>query len=188
VVYPQFTIEGDRNPNTRGARALGVAPGPGGKSVRDMMQGAAEGSIRALLFLRGGPLDTFGDPAVVARALDRAELVVVLDTHSSPVGDKAHWLLAGATHVEKDGTYTNSKGRVQRVQRVFTTSHDIREEWRILQDLGKALGVLKESDADAAAIFARLARSNPAFLGMTHESVGELGAPLANATADVAVG
>lgn len=188
VVYPKFTIEGDRNPNTRGARAIGVAPGAGGKSVRDMIQAAAEGSIRALVFLRGGPLDTFGDPAVVARALERAELIVVLDTHASAVSEKAHWVLAGATHVEKDGTYTNSQGRVQRVHRVFTTSHDVREEWRVLQDLGSALGVLKERDADAAAVFARLARSNPAFLGLTHESVGELGAPLANATADVAVG
>jgi NADH-quinone oxidoreductase subunit G len=188
VVYPKFTIEGDRNSNTRGARAVGVAPGPGGKSVRDMMQAAAEGEIRALVFLRGGPLDAFGDPAVVARALGRAELVVVLDTHASEVSERAHWVLAGATHVEKEGTYTNSQGRVQRVRRVLSTSHEVREDWRVLQDLGVALGALKDRDPDAAAIFARLARSNPAFRGLTHESVGDLGAPLASATADVAVG
>jgi NADH-quinone oxidoreductase subunit G len=188
VVYPKFTIEGDKNPNTRGARAIGVAPGPGGKSVRDMMQAAAEGEIRALVFLRGGSLDTFGDPAVVARALGRAELVVVLDTHVSAVSDKAHWVLAGSTHVEKEGTFTNSQGRVQRVRRVLSTSHDVREDWRVLQDLGSELGVLKEGEPDAAAIFALLTQSNPAFRGLTHESLGDLGAPLASATADVAVG
>ena len=188
VVYPKFTIEGDRNPNTRGARAIGIAPGPGGRSVRDMIQAAAEGEIRALVFLRGGALDTFGDPALVARALERAELVVVLDTHTSPVADKAQWVLAGATHVEKDGTYTNSQGRVQRTHRVFSTSRDAREDWRVLQELGLALGALHESDAGAAEIFARLAAANPAFRGLTHASVGDLGAPLASATADVAVG
>jgi NADH-quinone oxidoreductase subunit G len=188
VVYPKFTIEGDRNPNTRGARAIGVAPGPGGRSVRDMMQAAAEGQIRALLFLRGGPLETFGDAALVARALERAELVVVLDTHASPVAEKAHWVLAGASHVEKDGTYTNSQGRVQRVRRILSTSPEAREDWRVLQDLGLALGALHDRDASAGAVFLRLAASNPAFREMSHESVGELGAPLASATADVAVG
>ena len=188
VVYPKFTIEGDKNPNMRGARAIGAAPGAGGKSVRDMMQAAAEGSIRALVFLRGGELDTFGDASVVARALERAECVIVLDTHASPVSEKAHWVLAGATHVEKDGTYTNSKGRVQRVRRVLTTSPDAREDWRVLQELGLALGALTERDSDAASIFARLARWSPAFSGLTYDTVGDLGAPLANATADVAVG
>jgi len=138
--------------------------------------------------LRGGPLEIFGDPAFVVRALARAELIVVFDIHVSAVSEKAHWVLAGSTHVEKDGTYTNSQGRVQRVRRVLGTSHEVREDWRVLQDLGSALGALQERDADAASIFARLARTNPAFRGLTHESVGELGAPLANATADVAVG
>lgn len=188
VVYPKFTIEGDRNPNTRGARAIGIAPGQGGRSVRDMIQAAAEGEIRALVFLRGGELETFGDPVLVARALARAELIVVLDTHASPVGDKAHWLLAGASHVEKDGTYTNSQGRVQRTHRVFSTSREAREDWRVLQEMGLALGAMQERDAGAEAIFARLAASNPAFHGLTYVSVGELGAPLASATADVAVG
>ena len=188
VVYPKFTIEGDRNPNTRGARAIGIAPGQGGRSVRDMIQAAAEGEIRALVFLRGGELETFGDPALVARALERAELIVVLDTHASPVGDKAHWLLAGASHVEKDGTYTNSQGRVQRTHRVFSTSREAREDWRVLQEMGLALGAMQERDAGAEAIFARLAAANPAFRGLTYASVGELGAPLASATADVAVG
>jgi NADH-quinone oxidoreductase subunit G len=188
VVYPKFTIEGDRNPNSRGARAIGVAPGSGGRSVRDMLQAAAEGSVRALIFLRGGPLETFGDPAVVARALDRADLVVVLDTHASPVAEKAHWVLSGATSVEKDGTYTNSAGRVQRVHRVFSIAPDAREDWRVLQDLGLALGVLQERAADAEQIFARLAAAVPAFSGLTYAAVGDQGAPIASATADVAVG
>jgi predicted molibdopterin-dependent oxidoreductase YjgC len=104
------------------------------------------------------------------------------------VSEKAHWVLAGSTHVEKDGTYTNSQGRVQRVRRVFTTSREIREDWRVLQELGLALGALQERAGGAEEIFERLAAANPAFRGLSYASVGELGAPLASATADVAVG
>jgi formate dehydrogenase major subunit len=156
--------------------------------VEDILRAASEGQIRALVFLRGGPLDAFGDPTVVARALDRATLVVVLDTHASPVAEKAHWVLAGATHVEKDGTYTNSQGRVQRVRRIFSISPEAREDWRVIQDLGLALGVLHERADEAEQVFARLAASAPAFSGLSYASVEDQGAPLGSATADVAVG
>ena len=188
VAYRKFTIEGDRNPNTRGARAAGVAPAAGGLGVRDMMAAAAEGRIRALVFLRGGPLDQFGHAEIVSRALDRAELVVVIDLVPSAVSERAHWVLPGVSFAEKDGTFTNSQGRVQRIRKVLTVRGDAREDWRILQDLGRALGALAASDPAPEAIFARLARAVPAFAGLSYSTIGELGAPLAAATADVAVG
>lgn len=188
VVYPKFTIEGDRNPNTRGARACGVAPGPQGLGVQEMMVAAAEGRIRALVFLRGGPLSQFGDPVVTARALERAELVVLLDILPSAVAEHAHWILPGVSFAEKDGSFTNSQGRVQRIRKVLTVRGDTREDWRILQGLGRALGALSASDPGPEAIFARLAQSVPAFAGLSYSTIGELGAPLAAATADVAVG
>jgi len=188
VVYRKFTIEGDRNPNTLGARACGVTPASQGLGVPDMMAAAAEGRIRALVFLRGGPLDRFGHPDVVARALERAELVVVVDLLPSVVAERAHWLLPGVSFAEKDGTFTNSQGRVQRIRKVLTIRGDAREDWRILQDLGRALGALPASDPGPEAIFARLALAVPAFAGLSYSTIGELGAPLAAATADVAVG
>jgi NADH-quinone oxidoreductase subunit G len=188
VVYKQFTIEGEQNPNVRGARAIGIAPGPQGLGLADMMRAAAEGRIRALLFLRGGPLDRFGDPAVVARALGQVELLVVVDLVPSPISERAHWVLPGVSFAERDGTYTNSKGRVQRARKVFTLRGDTREDWRILQDLGRALGVWSKGDPSPEQIFQRLALAHPAFSGLNYTVLGELGAPLAAATADVAVG
>jgi NADH-quinone oxidoreductase subunit G len=188
VVYKQFTIEGDRNPNTRGARALGLTPGDQGRGLGAMMQDAAEGRIRALVFLRGGPLESFGDPAVVARALGQAELLIAIDVTPSPVSERAHWVFPGVSFAEKDGTYTNSQGRVQRVRKAFTLRGDTREDWRILQDLGRALGVLPAADPGSEQIFQRLGLAHPAFGGLSYSTLGDLGAPLADATADVAVG
>ncbi len=188
VVYKQFTIEGDKNPNVRGARAIGIAPAPQGLALPEMMQAAAEGKIRALLFLRGGPLELFGAPEVVARALAQVELLVVVDMVSSPVSEQAHWVLPGVSFAERDGTYTNSKGRVQRARKVFTLRGDTREDWRILQDLGRALGAWTRSDAGPESIFQQLALAHPAFSGLNYSVVGDLGAPLAARTEDVAVG
>jgi NADH-quinone oxidoreductase subunit G len=188
VVYRRFTIEGDRDPNTRGAREIGLAPGAQGLALAGLMQAASEGRVRALVFLRGGPLEQFGDPAVVARALGQVELLVVLDCMPSPVSERAHWVLPGVSFGERDGTYTNSQGRVQRARKAFTMRGDAREDWRILQDLGRALGVLAQADPGPEQIFQRLALDVPAFAGLSYSTVGASGAPLASATADVAVG
>jgi len=188
VVYKQFTIEGDRNPNTRGARAVGLGPGPEGLTLAGMMQAAAEGKLRALVFLRGGPLEQFGDPGVVARALGQVELLAAVDVAPSPVSERAHWVLPGVSFAEKDGTYTNSQGRVQRARKVFTLRGDTREDWRILQDLGRALGVLAAGEPGPEQIFRRLAFEVPGFSGLDYTIVGDSGAPLDAATANVAVG
>ncbi|HTM00207.1 MAG TPA: molybdopterin-dependent oxidoreductase [Candidatus Omnitrophota bacterium] len=188
VVYPKFTIEGDKNPNTRGARLLGGTAGKRGRSVKEILTAAAEGRIGVLLFLRGGAPETFGDAALVARALDRAGLVVVMDFVASAVADLADWVLPGVSHFEKDGTYVNSQGRVQRARKVFTLRGDTREDWRLLQDLGSALGVLHETDPSAEMIFARIARTVPAFTGLSYSALGDRGAPLDTEAANVAVG
>ena len=188
VVYPKFTIEGDKNPNTKGARVIGLAPGPKGLGVKDMIRAAAEGSIRAMVFLRGGPLDLFGDAQAVARALGRLECLIVIDILPSPVSERAHWVLPGVSFAEREGTYTNSQGRVQRAPKVFSLRGDTREDWRILADLGRALGVWTHVDSGPEQIFQRLALANPAFAGLDYKAIGDLGAPLAAASADVAVG
>ncbi|TMQ47942.1 MAG: hypothetical protein E6K71_08575 [Candidatus Eisenbacteria bacterium] len=77
---------------------------------------------------------------------------------------------------------------MQRIRKVLTLRGDTREEWRILQELGQHLGALKARDPDPERIFARLAQAVPAFSGLTYTTLGELGAPIAAATADVAVG
>ncbi len=188
VVYKKFTIEGDRDPNARGAMLCGIAPAANGLGVRDMVRAAAEGSVKALIFLRGGPLDLFGELAIVERALQNVELNLVLDVLPSPVSERAHWVLPGVSFAEKDGTFTNSQGRVQRIRKVFTLKGDTREDWRILQGLGHALGVTGVLDPDPERIFARLAQAIPAFSGLSYATLGELGAPIEARAADVAVG
>ncbi len=188
VRYKKFTIEGDKDPNARGAILCGVAPVAGGLGVRDMVRAVAEGSIKALVFLRGGPLDLFGEPAIVQRALENAELLVLVDIAESPISERADWVLPGVTFAEKDGTFTNSQGRVQRIRKALTIRGDTREEWRILQELGQHLGVLKTRDPDPERIFLKLAQALPAFSGLSYTTLGELGAPIVDATADVAVG
>jgi formate dehydrogenase major subunit len=125
---------------------------------------------------------------VAAQALRQAELSLVLDHLPSEVSERAQWLLPGVSFAERDGTYTNSQGRVQRARKVFRLRGDAREDWRVLQDLGRSLGAWPFDDATPEHVFQRLASAHPAFRDLTYSVLGERGAPLATATANVAVG
>src|SRR5207244_807922 len=113
-----------RGINGRGAKDLGVLPNLGagyeavlaaGKSGREILDAAAQGSIRALVLL--GPnaaLEAAGE--VLERALRKASVVVAIDTKPGPVSRAATVLIPGHALLEKAGSVTNVEGRVQRIR------------------------------------------------------------------------
>src|SRR5262249_2328682 len=68
-------------------------------------------------------------------------LFVFSGTNHNPTVLLAHWVLPTAAYVEKDGTFVNCHGRIQRIGRAFPPLQDSREDWRILADLGRKLGL-----------------------------------------------
>ena len=162
---------GDGNPNSRGAAEIGIAPGEGGRGLGSV----ASGGIKAALLCgadltgRGAELD----------AVAGADFVVAVATHESAALTRvAHVVLPGVTPFEKDGSYTNVDGRVQRLRPVVGSPGDARAEWRVLGSLlARVTGEEAPSSADAA--LRALAEAVPAYAGMTLSRLGTLGRPIA---------
>ena len=159
-----------------------------GLRIPNMFDAAIDGSYKALYIQGEDVVQSDPNTQHVEHAMASLECVVVQDLFLNETAKFAHVFLPGTTFLEKDGTFTNSQGRVQRIRKVLTLKGDTREDWRILQSLGQALGVYAANDPDPERIFARLALAVPAFSGLSYAVLGELGAPIAAATADVAVG
>jgi predicted molibdopterin-dependent oxidoreductase YjgC len=81
-------------------------------------------------------------------------------------------------HVERDGTFTNHAGRVQRFWPNVSPYEASRPAWAALAGVTAALGG-GATPASAAESFLSLADGVPAFAGLTHETVGDQGAWLA---------
>ncbi len=92
----------------------------------------------------------------------------------------AHWVLPTAAYVEKDGTFVNCHGRVQRIGRAFAPLDDSREDWRILLDLAGRLG-LPLDWPDPRQIFVGLAETVAPFEGLNYEAIGAQGVALTTA-------
>jgi NADH-quinone oxidoreductase subunit G len=80
-------------------------------------------------------------PAASAEALfSRADTVVALDHVATGTVERAHVALPAGTFAESEGTFVSSEGRAQRFFRVFAPDGHVKESWRWLGDLAKALG------------------------------------------------
>jgi len=77
--------------------------------------------------------------------------------------------------VEKDGTFVNCHGRVQRVGLAFPPLEDSREDWRVLLELAGRLGLPVDGQTPEE-IFSRIATAEAAFGGLGYPTIGARGA------------
>ncbi len=132
------------NPEHRAevARLWGVpsVPSQPGLSAVDLFEAAAEGQVKALWIVCTNPLHSLPDQAMVRRAFERAEFVVVQDAcATTATAAAADLLLPAATWAEKEGTVTNSERVISRVRRAVPAPGQAREDWRIAVDAARRL-------------------------------------------------
>ena len=166
-----FLIKADKNPNTRGATLLGLA-GPAAPDASEIVDAALAGELDALWVFGHDLVDLFGEKV---RGLgEKLSLFVFSGTNENPTAKLAHWALPSAAYVEKDGTFVNCDGRVQRIGRAFPPLADSREDWRILLDLSERLG-LELQCRDPEEIFLSLAEAEEPFAGLSYGALGTQG-------------
>ncbi|MCI0371157.1 MAG: molybdopterin-dependent oxidoreductase, partial [candidate division NC10 bacterium] len=173
-----FLIQADKNPNTLGATLLGLA-GPDAQRAEGILDEALAGHLDALWVFGHDLVRLFGEDR--ARELAASvPLFVYSGTNENPTSALARWVLPSAAYVEKDGTFVNRQGRVQRIGRALPPLAESREDWRVLLDLAGRLG-LQLPWRRPEEIFQGLAESLGPFAGMSYRTIGALGADLANA-------
>jgi NADH-quinone oxidoreductase subunit G len=102
-----------------------------------MLSGTA---LKALLLLGTDPVLDAANPAVAAKALDAAEMVVVMSPFRTGL-EYADVLLPTAPFTETSGSFVNAEGRVQSFVGVVKALGDTRPGWKILRVLGNLLGL-----------------------------------------------
>ena len=167
-----FLIKGDKNPNTLGATLLGLA-GPDAPDARQIVDEALAGNLDVLWVVGHNLVELFGEENV-RELRERVGLFVFSGTNENPTVPLAHWVLPSAAYVEKDGTFVNCHGRVQRIGRAFPPLQDSREDWRILLELAGKLG-LPLDWREPREIFLGLAEAAPPFAGLSYETIGDQG-------------
>ncbi|MCH7344867.1 NADH-quinone oxidoreductase subunit NuoG [Pelomonas sp. CA6] len=123
--------------NTVGAQLVGARPGQGGRSAVELLEAT---SAKALLLLNVDPVLDGANPSAAAKALDAAEMVVVMSPFKSGL-DYADVLLPAAPFTETSGSFVNAEGRLQSFVGVVKALGETRPGWKILRVLGNLLGL-----------------------------------------------
>jgi NADH-quinone oxidoreductase subunit G len=175
----EFLIKADKNPNTLGATLLGLA-GPTAGDAGQLVGEALAGNLDVLWVMSHDMVALFGEEKIreLARKLD---LFIFSGTNENATVPFAHWVLPSAAYVEKDGTFVNFHGRIQRIGRAFPPLKDSREDWRILLELAGKLGQRLDWGGPEQ-IFLGLAKTLPAFQGLSYETIGTLGVEISTGT------
>jgi len=169
-----YLIKEDKNPNTRGAAALGYNLDM--EASRGMYRLAFDSQLAVLIVFHHDLAAGF-DPQHLATALGSVPTIIFIGPNRNATSEFAHILLPAASWPEKDGTFTNFAGRVQRLHKAVEPLGDARPEWQILKRLGKELGV-SAPYLDAADVFAAIGQTVPALAGMNYEVIGSNGTML----------
>jgi len=162
-------LRADKNPNS-----LGLATILAAKGIKP----------HALSQFKGVGLDTvlvLGDQHEVGpevmEALAGVPNRIVVGAFKNAFWDFATVFLPGRIHWEKDGSFTNFQGQVQRIRRAQTAAATCKSEGWYGLKLGLSLG-LSQDLATPRAIFQALASEVPDFFGMDLETLGDHGVRL----------
>ena len=124
-----------------GGLDLGFVPGEGGYDVTSMLGAAETGELEVMYLLGADEIET----GLLGRAF------VIYQGHHGDVGaNRADVILPGAAYTEKDATYVNTEGRVQRAELVCHPPGDAKEDWAIIRALSEPLGHRLPFDSLAA--------------------------------------
>jgi len=106
----------------------------------ELMRKAERGEVKGLLSICFNPVVSLPDNNFVRRALEKLEFYVAIDFFLSETARYAHVVLPGSLQEEDEGTVTQLEGRVIKINKVVDPPGEARRDWKIIQDIAKALG------------------------------------------------
>ncbi len=142
-----------------------------GLTIMEMFQAIEEGKVKALYIMGENPLVSDPDLRHVEKALKKLELLVVQDIFLTETAQFAHVVLPGVSFAEKDGTFTATDRRVQRVRKAINPLGNARQDWQILSEIATKMGGRNFAYASPEEIFKEMTGLTPIYQGISYEKI-----------------
>ncbi|MBR6897720.1 MAG: formate dehydrogenase subunit alpha [Lachnospiraceae bacterium] len=167
--YPGYQKVNNDAVREKFEKAWGVtlSPKPGLKAT-EVFPAAIEGKIRGLFIQGEDPVVSDPDTHHIIKALERLEFFVIQDLFMTKTARYADVILPAVSFAEKEGTFTNTERRVQRIRKAVTVEGNMRPDTDILIDLMNAMGY-PQPYLTPAQIMDEIASVTPSFTGISFE-------------------
>ena len=151
-----------------------VHPTKAGLKIPEIFDAAINKEVKGLWIIGEDIVQTDPNSAHVIKAMESLDLLVVQEIFMSETAKLADVVLPGTTFLEKDGTFTNTERRVQRVNKAAEPLPGTKPDGVIVTEMMQKLGY-NQPTYDADQVLAEVADVVPFFKGITRERLGKLG-------------
>ena len=166
-VYPGYQAVTDAKVKSKFEAAWGGSLSPSvGMPITEIVEAAYKGKIKAMYLIGENPLLSEPDITHAEEALNKLEFLVVQDIFLSETAELADVILPGVSFAEKDGTFTNTERRVQRVRKAVEPIGKSRADWEITCQVGKKMGSKGFDFKNASQIMDEIASLTPSYGGI----------------------
>jgi len=199
----EILIREDKSANANGVKLMNVDSAKGGLKFDEIISHIEAGKIKALVLIEQDLIDL---DSAFEKALAKLDFLVTFSTNFDATTSLAKVVFPASTYAEKNGTWINFQGRIQRIRPAVTTiemersldgmsqsrwdkfgtdfdswgkakKNDARPTWKIISGLANAFGT-KYKFTMAEEIFNEIAHTNPLFTGLDYDVIGENGVQL----------
>lgn len=145
-----------------------------GLTIPKVIDGAGKGVVKALLVMGENPMMSDPDIEHVRESLQKLDLLIVQDIFPNETSEFAHVVLPGAAWAEKDGTFSNTERRVNRVRKAVQAPGEALEDWKIITMIANKLGA-SWNYGSVREIADEICRVTPSYAGITYERIEKNG-------------
>ena len=170
VYYPGYQKVTDAAVREKFESAWGVPLSPDdGLNLNVMMKEMAKGNMKALYVMGEDIVISEPNVSQVEAGLNQCDFVVCQEIFHNETTRFADVVLPGACFAEKDGVFTNSDRRIQRVRKAVDPPGQARADWEILCDVARACGYAMPNYSSASEVFDEYASLTPKIAGISYE-------------------
>jgi len=171
-VYTGYQKVIDEAARNRMEKAWGVAglPDKPGLKVTEMIPKAHSGELKALYIIGENPLVSDPDLSHVEKSIAHLDFLVVQDIFMTETARQADVILPSRCFAEKDGTFSNTERRVQRVRKAVDPPGDAWDDWKITCEIATRMGYVMNYE-DSRAIMEEISRLTPSYAGITYDRI-----------------
>ena len=175
--YPGYQPADEPEIRQKFSEAWGVeVPTAPGYRLDQIMSGLHDGRIRALYLIGENPAQTEPNAHHVEEGLEHLDFLVTQDLFLNDMTERlADVVFPASSFAEKDGTFTNTERRVNRVRKAVPCPGEAREDWQIVVDMAKALGGSWPEYRTAEDAWNEFADLSPLWTGIRYDRIEEVG-------------
>jgi formate dehydrogenase alpha subunit len=144
-----------------------------GMKLTTMFPAVLDGDIKAMYIMGENPVLTDPDSKHVREALSKLDFFVFQDIFFNETAAYAHVVLPAASFAEKDGTFTNTERRVQRVRKAVEPPGESRDDCWIVSEIARRMGAKCFEEDTPSQIWDEIARLTPSFAGINYRRLDE---------------